>query len=94
MNAKMIRRLLIAWGMLAVPLALLGASSPPQVKTASGIVEGKADGAVHAFLGIPYAAPQWASCAGSRPCQRRSGLEFAKPPSSVRTACREEFTAT
>ena len=57
MNAKMIRRLLIAWGMLAVPLPLLGASSPPQVKTASGIVEGKADGAVHAFLGIPYAAP-------------------------------------
>ena len=51
-------------GLLAVlfaPLALFAASSAPQVKTTSGIVEGKDegkdDGAVHAFLGIPYAAP-------------------------------------
>jgi para-nitrobenzyl esterase len=40
-----------------MPLALCGASSGPLVKTQSGIVEGKDDGAVHAFLGIPYAAP-------------------------------------
>ena len=35
------------------------ASAPavPQVKTSSGVVEGKDAGAVNAFLGIPYAAP-------------------------------------
>ena len=53
---KTICRLLIA-AMLAVPLASFGASSAPQVKTASGMVEGKVDGPIHAFLGIPYAAP-------------------------------------
>ena len=57
MNAKMVRRSLVVWAMMAVPLALFGASSGPQVKTASGMVEGKEDGAVHSFLGIPYAAP-------------------------------------
>lgn len=35
----------------------LHASSAPQVKTQSGAVEGKTDGKVKAFLGIPYAAP-------------------------------------
>ncbi|MFZ1139551.1 MAG: carboxylesterase/lipase family protein [Candidatus Sulfotelmatobacter sp.] len=57
MNVKIVCRLLVVWAMLAVPLALFGASSAPQVKTAWGMVEGKEDGAVHAFLGIPYAAP-------------------------------------
>ena len=36
---------------------MFGASSTPQVKTGSGVVEGKDDGAVRSFLGIPYAAP-------------------------------------
>ena len=40
-----------------VPLALQGATSAPQVKVESGIVEGKPEGTVNAFLGIPYAAP-------------------------------------
>jgi para-nitrobenzyl esterase len=40
-----------------VPLALQGAASAPQVKVESGIVEGKPEGTVRAFLGIPYAAP-------------------------------------
>jgi len=57
MNAKIVRRSLVVWAMLTVPLALFGASSGPQVKTASGVVEGKEDGAVRVFLGIPYAAP-------------------------------------
>src|SRR5208282_4241422 len=39
------------------PLVLLGASTAPRVTTDRGIVEGKKDGAVQAFLGIPYAAP-------------------------------------
>jgi para-nitrobenzyl esterase len=38
-------------------LALKGAAIGPQVKTDGGVVEGKAEGSVHAFLGIPYAAP-------------------------------------
>ncbi len=57
MNRKRVCRSLFVWALLAVPLALFGASSAPQVKTRSGRVEGKADGDVHAFLGIPYAAP-------------------------------------
>src|SRR5271169_183360 len=57
MNSKIVRRMLVALGMVALPMALFGASEAPQVKTASGLVEGKDDGAVHAFLGIPYAAP-------------------------------------
>lgn len=57
MNLKIACRMLVIWGLLALPLALFGASEAPQVKTASGVVEGKDDGAVHAFFGIPYAAP-------------------------------------
>lgn len=57
MSAKIIRRALVVWAVLALPLGLYGATSGPQAKTASGVVEGKDDGAVHAFLGIPYAAP-------------------------------------
>jgi para-nitrobenzyl esterase len=57
MNEKIVLRLLVAYATLAVPLALFGDSSAPQVKTVSGVVEGKDDGTVRAFLGIPYAAP-------------------------------------
>jgi len=56
MNAKIVRGCLVVWAMLAITLALFG-STGPQVKTESGVVEGKADGVVNAFLGIPYAAP-------------------------------------
>jgi para-nitrobenzyl esterase len=47
---------LIVGAVLAATTPLLAASAP-QVKTQSGIVEGKDDGTVRAFLGIPYAAP-------------------------------------
>jgi para-nitrobenzyl esterase len=57
MNPKILSRSLVVWAMLAVPLASFGASSALQVKTSSGVVEGKEDGTVQAFLGIPYAAP-------------------------------------
>jgi len=57
MNFRIIRRSLVVWTVLALPLGLFGATSGPQVKTAAGTVEGKDDGAVHTFLGIPYAAP-------------------------------------
>jgi para-nitrobenzyl esterase len=57
MNAKIIRRSLVVWAVLAIPMGLFGTTSGPQVKTAAGTVEGKDDGAVHTFLGIPYAAP-------------------------------------
>ena len=45
---------------VAVTLAMSvawAASSAPQVKTLSGVVEGKDDGTVRSFLGIPYALP-------------------------------------
>jgi para-nitrobenzyl esterase len=57
MNAKIVRESLVVLTMLAAPLAMVAASSALQVKIDSGIVEGKKDRAVHAFLGIPYAAP-------------------------------------
>lgn len=56
MNTKIVCRSLAA-GMLSLPLAVFAASSGPQVKAASGVLEGKSDGPVNAFLGIPYAAP-------------------------------------
>jgi len=57
MNTKRVSRVLFAWAALAAaPLGIFAASAP-QVKTAAGVVEGKEDGPVHIFLGIPYAAP-------------------------------------
>jgi len=57
MDAKFVRRSLVVWAALAAPLASFAVSSALQVKTDAGVVEGKRDGAVRAFLGIPYAAP-------------------------------------
>jgi para-nitrobenzyl esterase len=49
-------RFLLALIVLSVPLASF-ADSSLRVKTQAGIVEGKQQGSVHTFLGIPYAAP-------------------------------------
>src|SRR5262249_36248661 len=43
--------------LLITSTTLMTASSAPQVKTKSGAVEGKDDGKVKTFLGIPYATP-------------------------------------
>ena len=43
--------------LIFLPIALLAASSAPRIKTHSGVVEGKDDGKVKSFLGIPYATP-------------------------------------
>ena len=56
MSAKIVGRILVLCTLLSVPIASFGASGP-EVKTASGKVEGKEDGTVRVFLGIPYAAP-------------------------------------
>ena len=40
-----------------IPVPLYGASSSLQVKVDTGTVEGKANGPLRSFLGIPYAAP-------------------------------------
>ena len=53
---RIVSRALLFSAILIVPFALCGASSL-KVKTESGAVEGKQDGAVRAYLGIPYAAP-------------------------------------
>ena len=43
--------------LILAPVVLIAASSTPQVKTHSGTIEGKDDGKVKTFLGIPYATP-------------------------------------
>jgi len=55
MNRNVLRSSLIIAAILVTALSVLAATGP-QVKTQSGIVEGKDDGTVRAFLGIPYAA--------------------------------------
>lgn len=57
LGKNILRGLLPVWAVLAAPLAMLSASPSLQVKTSSGVVEGKDVDGVHAFLGIPYAAP-------------------------------------
>ena len=52
-----VRRYSIFLVVLLSPITLLAGSSTPQVKTHSGTVEGKDDGKVKSFLGIPYAQP-------------------------------------
>ena len=56
MKTNIIRRSPVLCAALVFASIMLAAQAP-QVKTESGIVEGKEGGAVHAFLGIPYAAP-------------------------------------
>jgi para-nitrobenzyl esterase len=56
MNAGLARISLLLSAILVLPLTLFG-SSATQVKIESGTIEGKNYGRVHAFLGIPYAAP-------------------------------------
>lgn len=56
MNRQILRSLLTSI-IFFTSLTLFATSSGSQVKTLSGVVEGKNDGAVHAFLGIPYAQP-------------------------------------
>jgi para-nitrobenzyl esterase len=48
---------LVAAILLVATVALHAASSGPQLKIDTGTIEGKSDGKVRAFLGIPYAAP-------------------------------------
>jgi len=57
MSSLTIRRYSIFSIVLLTSIILRAASSTPQVKTHSGVVEGKDDGKVKSFLGIPYAQP-------------------------------------
>jgi para-nitrobenzyl esterase len=60
---RMVTMMIVAMTILATMITtatpLLAASSAAQlqIKTAGGVVEGKADGPVNVFLGIPYGAP-------------------------------------
>ena len=53
---RMLVRTLFFLATIVTPFALYGAN-PLQVKIQTGKIEGKQDGAVRTFLGIPYAAP-------------------------------------
>lgn len=55
-SSTVCRSILLSLWILA-PVVLMAASSAPQVRTHSGTVEGKDDGKVKTFLGIPYATP-------------------------------------
>ncbi len=58
MNRQVIRQSCLIGALLAMSAVMSGAAtSAPQVKTQWGAVEGKDDGMIQAFLGIPYAAP-------------------------------------
>src|SRR5437899_1009997 len=47
----------ILCGLVLAALPLLAAEVGPRVATDHGVVQGKAQGMVRAFLGIPFAAP-------------------------------------
>src|SRR4051812_20470795 len=57
--SQFVVRWMITLSILIAPMMMVASSSSsaPQLKTRAGVVEGKAEGSVHAFLGIPYAAP-------------------------------------
>src|SRR5246127_3648299 len=57
MNMLIIRRCALLFAAVFTSLVAVAGSSAPQVKTRLGAVEGKDDGKVKTFLGIPYAAP-------------------------------------
>jgi para-nitrobenzyl esterase len=57
MRQLIVRRAVAVWIVLAISSFSFAGSSAPQVKTRLGTVEGKDDGKVKTFLGIPYAAP-------------------------------------
>jgi para-nitrobenzyl esterase len=54
---QMLCRSIILSALLVLPLISYGAPSPLQVKLRTGVVEGREEGPVRTFLGIPYAAP-------------------------------------
>jgi len=57
MSSSTVRSCFLLSLLILAPLALVASSSAPQVKTRSGTVQGRDDGKVKSFLGIPYAAP-------------------------------------
>ncbi len=54
---QMLCRSIILSALLVLPLISYGAASSLQVTLRTGVVEGRQDGPVRTFLGIPYAAP-------------------------------------
>lgn len=80
MHQLIARRAAAAWIVLAISSFSFAGSSAPQVKTRLGTVEGKDDGKVKTFLGIPYAAPpvgglRWKAPA---PAAKWTGVKKAK----------------
>jgi para-nitrobenzyl esterase len=57
MSSSIVHRCLLLQLLMLTPIVLMAAPSAPQGKTRSGNVQGKDDGKVKSFLGIPYAAP-------------------------------------
>lgn len=71
-------RIVLLWGLSVILLAACGGE--PQVTTSYGVVEGKRDGNVKEYLGIPFAAPpvgelRWAD---PEPPQSWDGVREAK----------------
>ena len=55
--SRLFQRYLTMAFMISLVAALAGCKSASQVETSYGTIEGKKDGAVTEFLGIPYAKP-------------------------------------
>ena len=74
---------------VAAALCLIAAGTWAEpVAVESGVLEGVTKDALTIYMGVPFAAPPWASCAGANRGRSHRGRERATPPRSRRRACR------
>jgi para-nitrobenzyl esterase len=75
-------------------VSIRGAGSAPTVKIDTGKLEGKSDGTISAFLGIPFGKPPVGDLRWKPPAAPANWKARAKPPNSARAACKAASTTT